>query len=91
MNVAYTIFNRVDDSRFPNSVIEVISQPNQYSYIGNANYNKAKVTNFTKENVKKAFINNTNGIDGNGALYFTRGSFNKTYLFTDSVGHNFYK
>lgn len=28
--VAWTIFNRVDDSRFPDSVIEVITQPSQF-------------------------------------------------------------
>lgn len=28
--VAWTIFNRVDDSRFPDTVIEVITQPSQF-------------------------------------------------------------
>ena len=86
VNVANVILNRVNSSKFPNTLKGVVTQSGQFKY------NKTNVTEETVNavNYAYAFADTTNG-----ALYFNAGkakaSWNGApYIFTDTVGHSFY-
>lgn len=94
VNVASVIFNRIEHDDFPASITNVLTEYPQFSsYISGA-YKNVEVTNTTILACEYAFqIEDTT----NGALYFdsTNGNSwadnNRDYIFTDSVGHNFYR
>ena len=93
-NVVYVVLNRVNSDKFPNTIKEVVFQSKpakQFVCVFDGNYDKVEISEFTMNNVKEAYLEYENDyIDG--ALFFTLYSFkNNTYLFTDEVGHNFYK
>ena len=87
MDVANVVFNRIEDPRFPNDVISVITAPNQFAYFN------TNITETSERAVEYAFMfpDTTNG-----ALAFHSGPKSDTfwgyeYIFTDSVSHHFYK
>lgn len=86
VNVACVVLNRVNSSDFGNTIKEVITTPNQFAYW------RKKISENTKLAVEYAFsIEDTT----NGCIAFhsnkKRDKFNNwDYLFTDSIGHNFY-
>lgn len=97
VNVASVIFNRIGHDDFSISLTEVLTQrnpsPQFSSYISGA-YKNVEVTNTTILACEYAFqIEDTT----NGALWFdsTNGHSwaerNREYIFTDNVGHSFYK
>lgn len=90
-NVVYVILNRVNSKKFPNSIIEVIKQPRQFSCVSNGMINKVELSDFLKENVKEAYLDYEDSEKCMGALFFTKGTFNRKFLFQDEVGHRFYK
>lgn len=90
-NVVYVILNRVNSEKFPDSIREVIFQENQFSCVSNQLYNKVEISDFTINNVHQAVLNYVEGESASGALYFTLNSFPYKFLFTDEVGHNFYR
>lgn len=94
MNIAKVILNRVLDDRYPDTIHGVLTAPGQFSYsLTPERYANIKVTETTRQVVKDVF---TLGYDDTqGALYFCSGDiyFNRwaDYIFTDDVGHRFYK
>ena len=91
-NVIYVILNRISSELFPNTIEEVVFAPGQFACIANKAYNNVEITDFTILNVKEAFWNYEKDVSAMGALFFTTKYFNNyEYLFTDSVGHKFFK
>lgn len=87
VRIVHVIRNRVSDGRFPNDYISVCTQANQFA-------SRSDVEDSTRQAVNDALnMSDTT----NGALWFCTcssgcwASANATYLFTDSVGHNFWK
>lgn len=87
VHVASVVLNRVEDERFPDTLKEVVTQPNQFCYCKNI------ISEDTKLACEYAFeISN----EADECLWFH--SMNKTqkfsggeYVFTDNVNHHFYK
>ena len=97
VNVASVIFNRIGHEDFPMTLTDILTQrspsPQFSSYISGA-YKNVEVTDTTILACEYAFqIGDTT----NGALYFdsTNGHSwadrNREYIFTDAVGHSFYR
>lgn len=94
VNVASVIFNRIKHEDFPMTLTNVLTEYPQFSsYISGA-YRNVEVTDTTILACEYAFqIEDTT----NGALWFdsTNGHSwaerNREYIFTDNVGHSFYK
>lgn len=85
-HVAAVVFSRIENERFPDSLIGVITQPNQFCY------NKVNIDEETKLAVEYAFVIETAADD---CLWFH--SMSKTekfsggdYMFSDNC-HHFYK
>ena len=93
-NVLYVIFNRLYSENFPNSIKEIILVPNQFAVTKLSNFYTVEITDFTRENVKAATRDFQYGISAQGALYFrtSSGTFDWCeYIFTDEIGHDFYR
>lgn len=93
-NVASVIFNRLFHEEFPLTLVEVLTEYPQFSSYSTGAYKDITPTDTTILACEYAFqIEDTT----NGALWFdsTNGNSwadrNRTYLFTDEVGHSFYK
>lgn len=82
--VAKVALNRVNDDRFPNTLKEVIQQENQFVYY------RTNISENTKLACEIAFSD-----INNDALWFqkckTIPSYAEEYLYTDEVGHSFFK
>ena len=94
VNVASVIFNRIDHEDFPMNLIEILTERPQFSSYISGDYKNVTVTETTILACEYAFqFPDTT----NGALWFdsTRGNSwadrNREYIFTDSVGHSFYR
>ncbi len=94
VNVANVIFNRIDHEDFPMNLIEILTERPQFSSYISGDYKNVTVTETTILACEYAFqFPDTT----NGALWFdsTRGNSwadrNREYIFTDSVGHSFYR
>ncbi len=86
-NVTSVIFNRIEDNRFPNSILEVLT-PDQFATISNGRYKKVEVSETTILACEYVFMieDTTNGclfFDSNNALRYE-------FVFNDGA-HNFYK
>ena len=90
-NVAYVILNRIKSGKFPNTLTEVIYQKSQFSCVSNGAINRVELSDKLKENVREAYLDYKPGKSAQGALFFTKGTFSRTHLFEDEVGHNFYR
>ena len=88
--VARVIINRVLSPKFPNTVEGVVFQSRQFSPIGDGRYWQVTPTDLTKEAVDRALLKSVPD-DIPGALFFTRTMFNREYILTDAVGHNFFR
>lgn len=94
-NVASVIYNRLWSEHFPNDVISILTSPQQFSSYWDKRYLQVQVTETTRLACEYAFeIGDTT----NCALYFDGCGNNSwalasglTYLFTDQVGHSFYR
>lgn len=94
VNVASVIFNRIKSDEFPDTLTSVLKEKYQFSTYSDGRYKKVKVTEETILACEYAFeIYNS----VNGSLYFDScngtswANYNKEYVFTDEVGHSFYK
>lgn len=87
VNVANVILNRYYDGRFGDTITEIITSPNQFTYC------RENINEDTIWAVMYAYeIEDTT----NGALYFHSMSYTDTFggaewIFTDDAGHHFYK
>lgn len=88
VNIANVIINRMmDDERFPSTIADVVKAPGQFAY------SKTKISPLTVAACEFAAVN---GDTTNGALWFHSGSKTETfnggkYLFTDALGHHYYR
>lgn len=94
VNVANVIFNRIDHEDFPMTLTEILTEYPQFSSYTSGEYKNVSVTETTILACEYAFqFQDTT----NGALWFdsTKGHSwadrNREYIFTDSVGHSFYR
>ena len=93
--VMKVILNRLDSKKFPNSVMAIVTQKNQFSTYYNGNYNKAKLCDESYEALELVL---TGWDESYGALYFEHNPKGKatwqrknlTTLFTYK-GHTFSK
>lgn len=91
-NVASTIFNRLDNELFPNSLQEILTSPTQFSSYWDGRYNQVEVLEETIQACEYAYEFRTTD-----ALFFDScngtswAASSREYLFTDEVNHNFYK
>lgn len=94
-NVVYVVLNRLHSEKFPNTIEEIVFQSKpvkQFVCVWNGNYDKVEISDFTMQNVQEAYLDYKINESADGALFFTTKSFKcNEYLFTDEVGHNFYK
>lgn len=96
VNVCSVIFNRMCDEKYffnVDTLTDVLTEKNQFSSYISGDYKKVTVTETTKLACEYAYqIEDAT----NGALWFdsTKGNSwahrNRTYLFTDGVGHSYY-
>ena len=88
-NVASVIFNRIEDEnkRFGDSVYEVITTPNQFSY------SRKNISENTILAVEYSFeiLDTTHGCIGFHSNKKTKTFNGWKYSFTDNIGHHFYK
>ena len=91
MNVVQAVLNRVKDSRFPNTIKEVVFAKNQFSVISDGRYYSEPITSLDEEAVTKTLANPYI----HGAIFFeaewSESAWFKTldYLFSDGA-HKFY-
>lgn len=99
LNVAHVIMNRVRSDQFPDTIDEVLFQKRQFSPLSDGRFNTVIVTDSTIEAVNEAILSKDTT---NGALFFMLRSKsdsknvtwfdeNLEYLFTDDLGHSFFK
>lgn len=97
-NVCSVIFNRMksnaNDFKNTNTLIEVLTQPSQFSSYTSGEYRNITPTETTRLACEYVF---EFGDTTNGALWFdsTNGDswahYHRQHLFTDSIGHSYYK
>lgn len=86
-NIASVIINRVNDSRFPNDPISVVTSPSQFAY------HRTYVTEKTLLAIEYVVLF---GDTAQGAIAFHSGGYSDTfngwhYVFQDNAVHYFYK
>lgn len=95
IRVAQVFMNRVEDNksfRSIDSLYEALTDRNASATFVDGRYHSVNVTDITREAVELALQKSTPDYT-NGALFFTSGSTCAygNYLFTDAVGHSFFK
>ena len=92
--VTNVVLNRVKDSRFPNTVKEVLLQKNQFSSTWNY-YQKRNKPDKKTENAVNDVLNGRVEDKSNGALYFhsmsSDGWFSSLSFIMEMEGHRFFK
>ena len=92
--VTNVILNRVKDSRFPNTVREVLFQKNQFSSTWNY-YQKKREPDKSTVNAVNDVLNGKVKDESNGALYFhsmkSDGWFSSLSFVMEMEGHRFFK
>ena len=92
--VTNVVLNRVKDSRFPNTVKEVLFQKNQFSSTWNY-YQKRNKPDKKTENAVNDVLNGRVEDESNGALYFhsmsSDGWFSSLSFIMEMEGHRFFK
>ena len=93
VNVANVVLNRVENEQFPNTINEVVFQEYQFSPVADGRFYSVEVSESTILAIEYAYMFEDTT---NGALYFESGNnfvhmAYAEYLFTDNVGHHFYK
>lgn len=97
-NIVYVVLNRLHSERFPelDTIEEVVFDKNQFQPVSNGLYWEVEITNLVREAVDEAYADYSETNNAQGALFFKadycKASWSgKKYLFTDKVGHEFYK
>lgn len=97
IRVAQVFLNRVDDmERFSHitTLYEAVSEPGASSTVGSGRCYRVTVTNLTKEAVQIALDPSTEDLTDGALFFLANGAMHNkygNYLFTDSVGHSFFK
>lgn len=96
IRVAQVFMNRVEDNdsfKFIDDLYESLTYKGASSTFGDGRYYKVEITDITREAVKLALLAETQDYT-DGALYFSSGTTEcayGNYMFTDDVGHSFFK
>lgn len=92
--ITNVILNRVEDSRFPNTVREVLFQKNQFSSLWNY-YQKGREPDEKTERAVNDVLNGRVEDESNGSLYFhsmkSDGWFSSLSFVMEIEGHRFFK
>lgn len=92
VNVASTIFNRLDSELFPNSLEEILTTPAQFSSYFDGRYSRVEILNETIQACEYAYeFRNTDALFFDSCNGTSWAASSRQYLFTDNVNHNFYK
>lgn len=92
VHVTQVILNRVEDSRFPDNILDVIYQKDAFTPVSDGRMWEVEVTSTTREAIDLALKSDTPDYTYE-ALYFRSDSTSCEYgywLFTDAVGHSFF-
>lgn len=81
-----TILNRVDHSSFPNTIYDVIYQPNQFSCVWNGRLDRTAVTEEVCQLVREELAKRYNY----EVLYFTAGNYGKYGEHLFQVGNHYF-
>lgn len=81
-----TILNRVDSNRWPNTITEVIYQPNQFTSMWNGRVDRCYVREDICELVREELISRTN----DEVVYFTAGGYGRYGVPTIQVGNHYF-
>lgn len=86
IHIVHVILNRVSSPSFPNSIIEVCDQSGQF----------ASRSDVEQSTIDAVYIALSMPDTTQGALFFHSGDWTNTfnnanYIFTDNIGHHFYK
>lgn len=96
IRVAQVFMNRVEDNdsfKFIDSLYESLTYKNASSTFNDGRYYSVEITDITREAVDLALLASTKDYT-EGALYFSSGTTKNKYgdyIFTDDVGHSFFK
>lgn len=87
VNVANVIFNRLEDGRYGNNLVDILTEDNQFA---------CRPVNITESTIQACAFAFEMADTTYGALSFhsnpqTDIFNNQNYLFTDNIGHHFYK
>ena len=92
--ITNVILNRVEDSRFPNTVKEVLLQKNQFSSVWNY-YQKKREPDESTERAVNDVLNGRVEDESNGSLFFhsmkSDGWFSSLSFVMEMEGHRFFK
>ncbi len=91
--VAQVILNRVESPDFPNTVHDVIFQKNAFTPLVDGRYWEVEISQVTIDACKDALLLETEDITY-GCEFFSSGTKEckyGSYVFTDNVGHSFFK
>lgn len=94
-NVIYVILNRLNNKKFPNNIKDIVFAPSQFTVTNSKKFYSVEISDYCKQNVQEAVKDYEIGISAQGALYFNCVSADywnwADYIFTDAVGHYFFK
>ena len=94
-NIVYVILNRLNNPRFPKTVKDIVFAKSQFSVVNSDRFYNVVISDYCKANVQEAVKDYQIGVSAQGALYFNSISLDywswAEYLFTDAVGHYFFK
>jgi len=91
--VAQVILNRVESPHFPDTVHDVIFQKNAFTPLVDGRYYEVEISQVTIDACKAALLTSTKDLTY-GCEFFSSGTKEckyGSYVFTDTVGHSFFK
>ena len=81
-----TVLNRVDSPRWPNTISEVIYQPNQFVAMSNGRAERCQVTDEVRQLVREELLSRTN----TEVVYFTAGGYGRYGTPMFSIGNHYF-
>ena len=94
-NIVYVILNRLNNPNFPKTIKDIVCAKSQFSVVNSDRFYNVVISDYCKANVQEAVKDYQTGVSAQGALYFNSISPDywsyAEYLFTDAVGHYFFK
>lgn len=81
-----TVLNRVDSPRWPNTISEVIYQPNQFVAMSNGRAERCRVTDEVRQLVREELLSRTN----TEVVYFTAGGYGRYGTPMFNIGNHYF-
>lgn len=81
-----TVLNRVDSPRWPNTIREVIYQPNQFVAMSNGRAERCRVTDEVRQLVREELLSRTN----TEVVYFTAGGYGRYGTPMFNIGNHYF-